>query len=37
VDRPLAALNTAFATDGIVIRATGKAAKPDQPDLPAPR
>jgi Fe-S cluster assembly protein SufD len=25
---PLAALNTAFATDGIVIRATGKAAKP---------
>jgi Fe-S cluster assembly protein SufD len=28
VDRPLAALNTGFATDGIVIRATGKAAKP---------
>lgn len=28
VARPLAALNTAFATDGIVIRATGKAAKP---------
>ncbi|SMX34826.1 Fe-S cluster assembly protein SufD [Actibacterium lipolyticum] len=28
VDRPLAVLNTAFATDGIVIRATGKAAKP---------
>ena len=28
VNRPLAALNTAFATDGIVIRATGKAAKP---------
>ncbi|MBT8412357.1 MAG: Fe-S cluster assembly protein SufD, partial [Octadecabacter sp.] len=26
-DRPLAALNTGFATDGIVIRATGKAAK----------
>ncbi|MGC8202518.1 Fe-S cluster assembly protein SufD [Aliiroseovarius sp. PTFE2010] len=28
VERPLAALNTALATDGIVIRATGKAAKP---------
>ena len=28
VARPLAALNTAFATDGIVIRATGKAEKP---------
>ena len=28
VQRPLAALNTAFASDGIVIRATGKAAKP---------
>ena len=28
VARPLAALNTAFATDGVVIRATGKAAKP---------
>ena len=28
VARPLAALNTAFAEDGIVIRATGKAAKP---------
>ena len=28
VERPIAALNTAFATDGIVIRATGKAAKP---------
>ena len=28
VDRPLAALNTAFATDGVAIRATGKAAKP---------
>jgi Fe-S cluster assembly protein SufD len=28
VKRPLAALNTAAATDGIVIRATGKAAKP---------
>jgi Fe-S cluster assembly protein SufD len=28
VERPLAALNTALATDGIVIRATGKASKP---------
>ncbi|WP_439140566.1 SufB/SufD family protein [Roseicyclus sp.] len=28
VARPLAALNTAFATDGVVIRATGAAAKP---------
>ena len=28
VDRPLAALNTATATQGLVIRATGKAAKP---------
>jgi len=28
VERPLAALNTAFATDGIVIHATGKASKP---------
>ena len=28
VQRPFAALNTAFATDGIVIRATGKVAKP---------
>lgn len=28
VMRPLAALNTGFATDGIVIRVTGKAAKP---------
>lgn len=28
VERPLAALNTAFATDGVLIRATGKAAKP---------
>ncbi len=28
VQRPLAALNTAFATDGVLIRATGKAAKP---------
>ena len=28
VERPLAALNTAFATDGVVIRATGRAAKP---------
>ena len=28
VDRPLAALNTAFAADGILIRATGRAAKP---------
>ena len=28
VARPFAALNTAFATDGIVIRATGKVSKP---------
>ncbi|WP_341861482.1 SufD family Fe-S cluster assembly protein [Gymnodinialimonas sp. 57CJ19] len=28
VARPLAALNTAFATDGVVIRATAKAEKP---------
>ncbi len=28
VARPLAALNTAFAHDGVVIRATGKVAKP---------
>ena len=28
VNRPLAALNTAFATDGVLIRVTGKAAKP---------
>jgi Fe-S cluster assembly protein SufD len=28
VARPLAALNTAYATDGVLIRATGKAAKP---------
>ena len=28
VHRPLAALNTAFATDGVVIRATGKVEKP---------
>jgi Fe-S cluster assembly protein SufD len=28
VPRPLAALNSAFATDGVVIRATGKAPKP---------
>ena len=28
VERPLAALNTATATDGVVIRATGKVAKP---------
>ncbi|MEX5728859.1 Fe-S cluster assembly protein SufD [Rhodovulum iodosum] len=28
VDRPLAALNTAFATDGVLIRVTGKAEKP---------
>ncbi|WP_296419322.1 Fe-S cluster assembly protein SufD [Pseudooctadecabacter sp.] len=27
-DRPLAALNTAFATDGLVIRVTGKVSKP---------
>ncbi|WP_226621147.1 SufB/SufD family protein [Alloyangia pacifica] len=28
VERPLAALNTAFATDGLLIRVTGKVAKP---------
>jgi Fe-S cluster assembly protein SufD len=28
VQRPLATMNTAFATDGVLIRATGKAAKP---------
>ncbi|MFD1196094.1 Fe-S cluster assembly protein SufD [Seohaeicola saemankumensis] len=28
VDRPLAALNSAFATDGVLIRVSGKAAKP---------
>ena len=28
VPRPFAALNTAFATDGVMIRVTGKAAKP---------
>jgi len=28
VERPLAALNTAFATDGVLIRATGRAEKP---------
>jgi Fe-S cluster assembly protein SufD len=28
VQRPLAALNTAFATDGVLIRVTGQAAKP---------
>ncbi|MEL7166542.1 MAG: Fe-S cluster assembly protein SufD [Pseudomonadota bacterium] len=28
VERPLAALNTAFATDGILIHVTGQAAKP---------
>jgi Fe-S cluster assembly protein SufD len=28
VQRPLAVLNTAFATDGVLIRVTGKAAKP---------
>jgi Fe-S cluster assembly protein SufD len=28
VQRPLAALNTAFATDGVLIRVTAKAAKP---------
>lgn len=28
VERPLAALNTAIATDGVVIRATGKGEKP---------
>jgi Fe-S cluster assembly protein SufD len=28
VDRPLAALNSAFATDGVLIRVTGRAPKP---------
>ena len=28
VQRPFAAMNTAFATDGVVIRATGKVSKP---------
>ncbi|WP_435659518.1 Fe-S cluster assembly protein SufD [Leisingera caerulea] len=28
VERPLAALNTAFATDGVAIRVTGKVSKP---------
>lgn len=28
VDRPLAAMNTAFASDGILIRVTGKVSKP---------
>ncbi|MDX5403406.1 MAG: SufD family Fe-S cluster assembly protein [Rhodobacterales bacterium] len=28
VERPLAALNSAFATDGVLIRVTGRAAKP---------
>ncbi len=28
VERPLAALNTAFATDGVLIRATARAARP---------
>lgn len=28
VDRPLAALNTAFATDGVLIHVTGKVSKP---------
>ena len=28
VDRPLAALNTAYATDGVLIRVTGQASKP---------
>ncbi|SFQ25050.1 Fe-S cluster assembly protein SufD [Roseivivax halotolerans] len=28
VERPLAALNAAFATDGVLIRVTGKASKP---------
>ena len=28
VERPLAALNSAFATDGLLIRVTGRAAKP---------
>lgn len=30
VQRPFAAMNTAFATDGVVIRATGKVSKPVQ-------
>ena len=30
VARPLAALNTAYATDGVLIRATGKAERPIQ-------
>lgn len=30
VDRPLAAANTAYATDGVLIRATGKVSKPIQ-------
>ncbi|KCV83771.1 protein SufD [Actibacterium atlanticum] len=30
VQRPLATLNTAFATDGVLIRATGKVSKPVQ-------
>jgi len=30
VDRPLGALNTAFASDGVLIRVTGKAARPVQ-------
>ena len=28
VERPFAALNTAFASDGIVIRVTGKVSRP---------
>jgi len=28
IPRPLAALNTAFATDGVLVRVTGKAARP---------
>ena len=28
VERPMAALNTGYATDGVVVRATGKASKP---------
>ena len=39
VDRPLAALNTARATEGVAIRVTGRAGEPGAPRLspPAPR
>ena len=33
VERPLAALNSAFATDGVLIRVTGKREETDFPDL----